>query len=146
MGNREIKFRAWDKLEKQMLAPMPLEDGSYHCGIIIEHNGSRAVDEYEFMQYTGLLDKNGKEIFEDDLIIMNVYDVPVDYPKTVMNILYEGVVKFYHPWNAFVLEVHHKSIWGGERAKQGFPINLFSEYRHTIEKVGTIYENPELLK
>ena len=56
---REIKFRAWDKQSKQIVSM----DG---WQIPIKH-----PKRYEIMQYTGLKDKNGKEIYEGDILKMN---------------------------------------------------------------------------
>lgn len=58
---REIKFRAWDKREKRMCAPY---DGDF----IRWHAPSNWKDCYELMQFTGLQDKNGKDIYEGDII------------------------------------------------------------------------------
>jgi hypothetical protein len=65
---REIKFRAWDKEGKKMsLQPFTLEDifhggGDTYAKQLWERN-NRLV----FMQFTGLLDKNGVEIYEGSL-------------------------------------------------------------------------------
>jgi len=59
--NREIKFRAWDKFEKKMIQP---HDGDF----IRWHAMSNWKDCLELMQYTGLKDKNGREIYEGDVI------------------------------------------------------------------------------
>ena len=63
---REIKFRAWDKENKVMIYPKGiLFDGrvvNFNCGIL------EPFEEYELMQFTGLYDKNGKEIYEGDII------------------------------------------------------------------------------
>jgi uncharacterized phage protein (TIGR01671 family) len=58
---REIKFRAWDSDIRQMIVPHP---HSEHRNV----NDVFSLCVYPLMQYTGLKDKNGKEIYEGDLL------------------------------------------------------------------------------
>lgn len=64
--SRVIKFRAWSKNDKSMGAPFDL-----YNELIIKGYGPNEtgwLNDTIFMQFTGLLDKNGKEVFEGDII------------------------------------------------------------------------------
>lgn len=69
------KFRAWLKQFKKMdndIGEMHFEDGEFkYIGDDVHYK--RLPEDIILMQSTGLFDKNGKEIFEGDLIITNAY-------------------------------------------------------------------------
>lgn len=92
-----------------------------------EYNGTEIID-YTLMQSTGLLDINGKEIFEGDVVRVDDY-------KNI-------VVKFG--------KIEHEENYGDIVIYQGLNLYLGGGYPEAVmskhEIIGNVYENPELLE
>nr|DAN93707.1 MAG TPA: YopX protein [Caudoviricetes sp.] len=131
-----LKFRAWhNELGRMMLVKTmfffanELEELELNDSIMND-NIPVYPDEIKLMQSTGLHDKNGKEIFEGDIIRYNI-DV-VDIKK--------------HPTLGFYTVLDGREGFFGD----GMSIDDFEEdakeFSKTAEIIGNIYENPELLE
>jgi uncharacterized phage protein (TIGR01671 family) len=116
---REIKFRYWDTFNKD-------EPKMIYFDFWKLLGGKAYPDMDTVMQYTGLKDKNGKEIYEGD-ILKSVFENI--YKENGVEI-HQGIVEF-EPTRGFYI-------------KEGNGIGLIFEYRAKI--IGNIYENPELLE
>lgn len=114
---REIKFRAWDNVLKCF-------DSTVAANLLMQlHDEDEDLDEeygkrFFLMQFTGLHDKNGKEIYEGDFVKHDAWNYPF---KVVFN--------------------QHKARFVCE-LKSG--LTQYIDYQR-IEVMGNIYENPELV-
>lgn len=125
---REIKFRGWDLNKHKMnYEPYVVGDETICEWDMVHLN--KGIKEYEhpLMQYTGLKDKNGKEIYEGD-IVSSLY--AFEGCKGVYEIIWREDAKF-HP-------VRH-----GIHQQERVTITMNDIKR--CEVLGNIYENPELL-
>lgn len=122
---REIKFRAWDKENEVMIYPKGiLFDGrvvNFSCGILEPFEGC------ELMQYTGLKDKNGKEIYEGDIV--------------------ETVTASGNPFGTIdVVRCQDGGFKLVDVTDSLLPIYIGDKEVISIEVIGNIYENPELIE
>lgn len=120
---REIKFRAWDTLYGCWFNGFYVDWQSGEVSWKLKDGTAMGkAENIELTQYTGLRDKNGKEIYEGDIV--NTVSEPTF-------ITYEVIYRA----PSFLL-----------RDKFGtFPFNPMASERH-YTVIGNIYENPELLK
>lgn len=124
----EIKFRVWDKENKEMLKVQELDfaDTFYGGRLAIrtdQYNDYFDLEDMILMQYTGLKDKNGKEIYEGDIIRAT--------KRTDLELNYHNFKVFMH---------NGCYMFGNYNAHEFFDKFNFKEV------IGNIYENKDLLE
>lgn len=135
---REIKFRAWDTKQRKMFYNVESMYEDDPTGMFGKTNSPRflcfgeCLDEVkkgiiELMQYTELKDKNGKEIYEGDIIKTGAGDIAV-----VEHFIGKNICSIISGFN-----INFKII---QCTDQG------SIHESTWKIVGNIYQNPELIK
>lgn len=135
--SRKIKFKIWDKTFKKFLKD------DYESKNVIDRDGNlfmyvlsetfrdlyfyKLLKNIEISEYTGLKDKNGKEIYEGDIVLIQI-------DKT--NILHKTVVKFKH--GAFIADIIGDNDY--------IYLFHFGFNKDNFEVIGNIYENKNLLE
>ncbi len=114
---REIKFRAWND-------GVMIYEPSVAFGNINEQILSWQKDNYVLMQFVGLKDKNGKEIYEGDIVKWNSWKEGTNLNRPLNN---SEVVFSEGAWRT--------------KGNQNWNLAIYSN----VEVIGNIYENPELL-
>lgn len=130
LSQREIKFRLYDKLKKEIVfddfhvfGEVTLFNaiGAYAYETKGEKSSLERYNDFEIMQYTGLKDKNGKDIYEGD------------------------VLKYINPYSSDDNDLFFVSFFEGAFVSDDNKEKL-SEVNEVSEIVGNVFENPELLE
>lgn len=117
---REVKFRAWEKTLNEII---PVLNVDFDKQIINKGSAWRFFKEIELMQYTGLKDMNGVEIYEGDLVEHEMEVNGLWEPYEACEVVFdEGCGIYCFEWDS---------------------PNPMSVYRN-LKVIGNIYENPEL--
>lgn len=108
---REIKFRAWQESEKKMVGPYNIYEAELYLNGFLDT---------ALMQFTGIISKDGKEVFEGDIVMLRHWE-----PKIYEVLFNRGAFCFHDQPDTFYND---------------------AKYLEDCEVIGNIYENRGLLK
>ena len=124
---REIKFRAWDKDRKEMIKVNTIYFNNSN-GLYIN---SLLAENMQLMQYTGLKDKYGVEIYEGD-IVSCTYGIWHEEPNGLSRI---GDIVYDIKSCSFRIRIKNSAVL----------VAFYDTTSKDIVVIGNIYDNPELL-
>ncbi len=132
--SRVIKVRAWNNIDKIMChmnedGGASYWDGVYLSTVSLINDQLAQSSKYVWLQFTGLLDKNGVEIYEGDILTIHYDETQRENPMQVEYEVEDGAFR--------LNEYRNKRLYGQ------LPVNI--EYQDRWEVLGNIYENPELI-
>lgn len=128
-----LRFRAWDKEFKEMVQVDALVfdeqviKATYKNGNVVKED----LKNYVLMQSTGLKDKNGKEIFEGDILTTG--------KRT-------GVVKKHRTLGFYINDARGDNWWFGSDVDLAEFEDFTRDVARKIGILGNIYTNPELVE
>lgn len=145
--SREIKFRAWVNDHWVDWIPTCKTLGAYNASVI-DTDGYTYEKDNPFIveQYTGIRDKNGKEIYEGDICRLTYYTKKKtnkrwhkDYEDVEVVEFEDGYFKFTNTDQYGIGSELAFSDYGEWSSENG-------NYKYEAEVIGNIHENPELLE
>lgn len=130
---RQFKFRGKSKLDGEWFyGNLFVKDERGRTHISTPTRGCLCIDPNTVGQFTGLLDKNGKEIYEGDIITLKG-----NYPRVV---LWDKM-----SWALMPTEYYHDEVfWVMNLQHPG--LDWWEEFADEFEIIGNIHDNPELIK
>lgn len=139
---REFKFRAWDRDKKRFWTQKEMNETG---GFYYSYGLTPDEDDFDLMQYTGLKDKNGKEIYERDIVHKISW-----YANERMGKDWEVTGDVYYKKGIYFVRcsVFEGDQWNGGlvHKKLAEVVSDFEPEEFSCEIIGNIYENPELME
>jgi hypothetical protein len=112
---KQIKFRAWEKYLQEII---PVHNIDFDRKMINTDSAWRTFDEIELIQWTGVVDVNGKEIFEADIVKDNIEIGFVEFLDGAYRVNYrDGICKWF--------------------------IDYLDSEKRTLEVIGNVFEMPD---
>lgn len=135
--SREIKFRIWDIENKEMLEVQELDfEPTFYGGRIAirpdQYNDYFDTEDMILMQYTGLKDKNGKEIYEGDIVLYQDWEMAYEGGGND-SFINKGIVEYCEDNCCFNVT---------ERQTVDLADVLYKD-NEDLEVIGNIYDNPK---
>lgn len=162
--DRILKFRLWDKSINKMIYPSEIKENSFETYYMDLKNGEVKLyqncydggffnEDVDMMQFTGLYDKNGKEIYEGDIILTQpLRDRP--FSQKAKSKRLRGIVKYNIGCGKnFINDPDKIRYWAAE-----WDIEIIDKKEHQkynnygwglffeCEVIGNIYDNKNLLE
>jgi len=123
---RVIKFRAWDTKTEEMIEPMDfMMSGGWESCILDDFF---TIPDYIVMQYTGLKDKNNKEIYEGDVVIAKAENEHAEETKT-----------------SYVAMDITDTSWAVIEPGYGHGLSILWGGWESLEVIGNVFENQILI-
>jgi len=140
---RTIRFRAWDNDNKQMLDVQELNFEECFYGGFTQIRTTMYSDYFDIremplMQYTGLKDKNGKEIYEGDIVRFPANDEYDEVNYISYECWFDSRDTFKYGWH-FSRSKFHGCLCGGNSC-------VSMEWARQLEVIGNVHDNKELLE
>jgi len=138
---RVIKFRAWFKPTGKMFYDVQADSqGLSFDHFLYDGHPDRPQDSrFVVMQYTGLVDKEGREVYEGDIVVRRDYEYPEGPREKLINTV-RGVVVWSNYYSKFAIDADYGNEYGDQA-----DLEYLRSGNTKLEVIGNIYATPELV-
>ncbi len=131
--SREHKYRTWDEDNKEWCTDFCIELSTGN--LLCDHGFTLYCQKIILEQWTGLLDKEGVEIYEGDIVRL-CYGIPPTFDTLIIEYAADEVVA----------DISVSGWWMRNIRPNGVSGSLCKTYENDLEVIGNIHQHPQLLE